>query len=406
MLSPHLLLPAPSWSATPFHPENHRCSAIVRSTQSSSKCPSCGTSSVRVHSHYTRDPADLPVAGTTVTLHVEVRRCYCDQRDCARHTFSASFPDFLAPYQRRTQRLEHTVRELGLALGGAAGARLARQLAIRLRPDTLLRALHRQEPTPAPAPRVLGVDDWALRRGHTYGTVRVDLERHRPLDLLPARKAETLAAWLKQPPGIELISRDRAGAYAEGARQGAPEALQVADRWPLLNNLRETLERVLNRHHRALQRTAEAVAALPPTVATAAGSAAPEPASGPGPRPRTRAERDRTERRERRLARYQAVLELDRQGGSSRAIARQLGLQRVTVRRYLQAEGLPERAARAPGPRLLDPCRAYLPQRWNAGGHNARHRFRQLLGPGLQGSESIVRQALRAWRPVSASVGS
>lgn len=405
MLSLHLFLPTPSLSATPFQPENNRFSAIVRSTHSSANCPSCGTSSGRVHSHYTRDPADLPVAGTTVTLHVEARRFYCDQRDCARHTFSESFPGFLAPSQRRTQRLEHTVRELGLALGGEAGARLARQLAIRLSPDTLLRALHRQDPTSAPDPRVLGVDDWAFRRGHTYGTVLVDLERHRPIDLLPDRKAETLAAWLKQHSGIELISRDRAGAYAEGARQGAPEALQVADRWHLLKNLRETMERVLNRHHRALQRTAEAIAAIPPTTATATVLVAPALESGPSPMPLTRAERDRVERRERRLARYQAVLELDRQGGSIRAIARQLGLQRVTVRRYLQAEGFPERATRAPGPSLLDPFLPYLQQRWNAGCHNARHLFREIRGQGFQGSERIVQRALRAWRPVSSTGG-
>src|SRR5512144_399704 len=405
MLSPHLFLPTPALSATPFQPENNRFSAIVRSTQPSSTCPRCGTSSVRVHSRYPRDPADLPVAGTTVTLHVEARRFYWDQRDCARHTFSESSPGFLAPYQRRTQRLEHTVRELGLALGGAAGARLARQFAIRLSPATLLRALHRQDPTSAPEPRVLGVDDWALRRGHTYGTVLVDLERHRPIDLLPDRKAETLAAWLKQHSGIELISRDRAGAYAEGARQGAPEALQVADRWHLLKNLRETMERVLNRHHRALQRTAEAIAAIPPTAATAAVAVAPEPESGPDPIPLTRAERDRAERRERRLARYQAVLELNRQGRSIRAIARQLGLHRVTVRRYLQAEGFPERAARASGPSLLDPFRPYLQQRWDAGCHNARHLFREILGQGFQGSERIVQRALRVWRPASSSGG-
>jgi transposase len=343
------------------------------------------------------------VAGTTVTLQVEARRFYCDQRDCARHTFSEAFPGWLAPYQRRTRRLEHTVRALGLALGGEAGARLARQLAIRLSPDTVLRVLHRQEFRPALPPRRIGVDDWAFRRGHRYGTLLVDLERHRPIDLLPDRKAQTLAAWLKQHPGIELISRDRAGAYAEGARQGAPDALQVADRWHLLKNLRETMERVLNRHHRALQRTAEAVATVPPTVATTAVSATPDPDSGPGPRRLTRAERDRSERRERRLARYQAVLELDRQGGSIRAIARQLGLQRVTVRRYLQAEGFAERAARAAGPSLLDPFRPYLQQRWDAGCHNARHLFRELLEQGFQGSESIVQRALRAWRPVGSS---
>lgn len=403
MLSPYLFLPTPSLSATPFQLENHRLSALVRSTQVSSTGPSWGTSSVRIPSHYTRAPADLPVAGTTVTLHVEARRFYCDQRDCARHTFSEAFPGFLAPYQRRTRRLEPTVRALGLALGGEAGARLARQLAIRLSPDTVLRALHRQDLRLAPPPRVIGVDDWAFRGGHTYGTVRVDLERHRPIDLLPDRKAQTLAAWLKRHPGIELISRDRAGAYAEGARQGAPEALQVADRWHLLKNLRETMERVLNRHHRALQRTVEAVAAIPPTAATAAVAAAPDPDSGPDPRPLTRAERDRSERRERRLARYQAVLELDRQGGSIRAIARQLGLQRVTVRRYLQAEGFAERAARAPGPSLLDPFRPYLQPRWKAGCHNARHLFQELLEPGFQGSESIVQRAVRAWRPVGSS---
>jgi len=262
--------------------------------------------------------------------------------------------------------------------------------------STLIR-LVRQAPLPPPAdPRVLGVDDWAWRRGQRYGSILVDLERRRPVKLLSDRTAESLTAWLREHPGIDVISRDRAGAYADGARQGAPAAVQIADRFHLLANAGELLERVLGSRRTALR---QAAAVVDQAISQSRPLGAEHVAASPLPEGKLRAQERRQERRAQRLARYDAVVALHQQGHSHAAIGRQTGLGRRTVRRYLRAGAFPERAAAPARPTMLAPYEAYLRTRWMEGCHNAQQLWREIRGRGFTGQAANVRRFLARWRP-------
>jgi transposase len=225
----------------------------AHSTASEACCPRCHQSSNRVHSYYQRTPADAPVSDQWVRLHLTVRRFRCQTEACPQATFAERWPDLIAPNAQRTERLTTGLSAVAFALGGQAGARLAVKLKMPTGGDTLLRIIRRTPDAALDSPTVLGVDDWAKRRGRVYGTILVDLERHRVVDLLSDRTAETLATWLKAHTSVEVITRDRSTEYTRGITLGAPHAQQVADRWHLLVNVREALQRLLDRLRPELQ---------------------------------------------------------------------------------------------------------------------------------------------------------
>jgi transposase len=186
----------------------------VASTAPSCPCPSCGVLSDRVHSHYLRTLADLPCHDQPVVLRLTVRRFRCISPACPQAVFCERLPEVVGPKARTTDRLLLSHSLIGLALGGEAGARLAEDLACPTSPDTLLRRVKQFDGESLPEPRFVGVDDWAWRKGHNYGTILIDLERGRVIDILPGRDGAALAAWLKEHPTVEVITRDRWSAYA------------------------------------------------------------------------------------------------------------------------------------------------------------------------------------------------
>jgi len=357
---------------------------LCRSCITAPVCPGCGHSSSRRHSSYPRRLADLPWQGRRVQVKVQVRRLRCDQPGCTHRIFAERLPAVAGPYAQRTARLGSLQHHIGLALGGKTGARLAERIGTPVSGATLLRLVRRGAPTmPAVAPRVLGVDDWAWRRGQRYGTVLVDLERHAVVDLLPDREADSFAAWLRAHPGVEVIARDRAPGYADGGRRGAPDAVHVADRWHLLENCSAAVLEAVKRHLPALR-----VAAKPTSDAPAAATMAVVPTADPtAPPPMTSAQRLQWQGWQRRVQMHGEVMRLHQQGVPIRHIARDLALSRSTVRRWVRSE-LPE--LHRPRTHSLDPWRAVLERRWAEGCRNGAQLWRHLRDAGFKGGMRVV----------------
>jgi transposase len=357
--------------------------ATLETTAPRGTCPGCGTWSEAVHSHYQRTAADLPWGGHSVRLRLRVRKFFCRQPACTRRVFTERLPQIVAPYARKTARLESVLSLLAFALGGEPGARLVGRLGMTTSPATLLRLIRRTAVVSAPTPRVLGVDDWAFRKGHRYGTILVDLEQHRVVDVLPARSAEPVVEWLKAHPGVEVFSRDRAPAYAEAARKGAPQAVQVADRWHLIQNLVEALERCLLRFRPALKVAAGAGdSILGPLPSSSATNLVPW---------QQRAEAASQQKHASKVERSERMRALRDAGFTILDIAQIVGATRPTVYRYLALGGPPERQRpQRPARRILAPYEPYLIQRWAEGCRNRSRLFREIRLQGYQHSARTV----------------
>jgi transposase len=368
-------------------------------TAPTAACPVCGSSARRVRSRYTRRLDDLPCLGRRVRLQVIVRRFVCPRSDCPRRIFAERLPGFAAPRARTTDRLRQTQADIGSSLGGEAGSRLAARIGMSTSPDTLLRRVKRLKKELAEPTRVVGIDDWAWRKGKRYGTIVVDLERSDVIDLLPDRDADTVAAWLKAHPGIEVVSRDRSATYAEASTQGAPQAEQVADRWHLLKNLREAVERALERHSAivgAALKTIETPTELPPNAAAPEPGAVPSPIEPPPPQPpsepcpespRIQAEQSK---RQKRIDRFEQVHDLRGRGLSAARIARELGLSRRSVFRYLRRETCPVWGLGGSRRSRLDGYREWIDARLAEGFLNVADMRRRLTERGFKGSYGSV----------------
>jgi len=321
-----------------------------------------------------------------VVVRVTVRRFFCDHVDCSVGTFVEQVPGLTERHARRTIGLQGALAAIGLALAGRAGARLAATLGMEVSRSTLLRLIRGLPDPPVGRVTVLGVDEFALRRGHHYGTVLVDLAGgHRPVDVLLGREAGDFADWLRAHPGVKVICRDRAGAYADGARDGAPDAIQVADRWHLWDNLCQHVERLVAAHHTCL---AEPVIREPDS---------PDPGDpvDPGLPPWPD-----TVRIEHTRQRYDQTHELLERGLSMRAIARKLDLNFKTVRRYLRADGVETLLAGGVRASVLDPFKPYLHERLAEGQRNATVLLDEITDRGYTGGYKTLARYLRPLRRV------
>ena len=361
---------------------------LCRSCIAAPLCPGCGRPSSRRHSSYPRRLADLPWQGRRVQIEVQVRRLRCGRPGCAQRIFAERLPAVAGTHAQRTARLGSLQHHIGLALGGKAGARLAERIGTPVSGATLLRLVRRGAiATPAAAPRVLGVDDWAWKRGQRYGTVLVDLERHVVVDLLPDREADSFAAWLQAHPGVEVIARDRGAGYADGGRRGTPDAVHVADRWHLLENCSAAVLEAVKRHPSALRVAAQPVAQPASSIPVAAPMTVPPAADPNAPPPMTSAQRLQYEGWQRRVQTHGEVMRLHQQGVAIRHIARDLALSRNTVRRWVKGEQ-PE--LHRPRIHSLDPWRAVLERRWADGCRNGAQLWRDLREAGFEGGMRVV----------------
>ncbi|WP_370945359.1 ISL3 family transposase [Amycolatopsis sp. cg5] len=365
----------------------------ARPRGTSAVCPDCATVSVAVHSRYERRLADMPAGGQAVRIMLRVRRFFCRTKDCVRRTFVEQVEGLAERRLRRSSLLSQVLTSIGLALAGRAGVRLAAGMAVATSRMTLLR-LVRAIPNPqVTAPRVLGVDDFALRRGHVYSTILLDMETHKPIDVLADREAATLAAWLKAHPGVEIIWRDRAGAYAGGARLGAPEAIQVADRYHLWANLGEAVGKAVVAHHGCL-RTPEPL----PGGDDGESSVASEnpPVEPDGVRDVCGRERPLVLRTRQRYDEVQGLLA---KGYSLGAISRELKLDHSTVRRFARATCVEELLVKAVNrASKLDRYKQYLNQRWNEGCTDATRLHAEIQALGWHGSVQAVRRYVHPFR--------
>jgi len=338
------------------------------SNSQSAICPYCQALSFKKHSIYVRKPQTLPCADISVCLVVMVNRYFCQNPNCSHQTFAERIPSMVDFYSRRTILLDMLLKGIAFEVSAEAVARIGEKLKIKVSADSILRLIRKTDRLPIPKVRILGVDDWASRKGQNYGTILVDLERHQVMDLLPDRTQYTLRAWLEHHPEIEIISRDRSFEYKAAIDLGAPQAMQVVDRWHLLHNLHEKLQEIIP--NQLKKETAEAREKEPPS-------------------------------HQRRKRYFDLVNRLNAQDYSQRVIARALGISRGTVRKYLEVVEVPNWQPHHHPPSQLDLYDEYLRMRWKSGCRDITLLWKELQQEGYTGQRKSVAKYLKRFRKSS-----
>jgi len=366
----------------------------LRTTSPTASCPTCETSSTRVQSRYRRTLHDLPSIGRPVHLIVHLRRFFCKKSTCAQKVFVERLPELCHPHAQRTIRLQEALCQLGLRVGGQAGADVGSELGISGSRDTILRLVRRSGQPTISKPRIIGLDDWARRPRLRYGTLICDLERSQPIDVLPDRSVETVSAWLKKHPSIEIVSRDGSSEYASAISKGAPQARQVSDRWHLGKNLSACVSTLLANALRELRLTTQAKTS-PRSPQTRRGG---ETAS---------VRQAQHTRQAERTQRYEQILALRAQGVGAAAIADQMNMPARTIRHWLERGSAPDfrhRWSRVSA-HLSGHLQAYLLQRWQQGCRNVSQLERELRPLGYKGSRRSLYRFVATFEPSSATSG-
>lgn len=356
----------------------------LHATSPTASCPRCGTAGSRIHSRYQRTIADVTFGGRGLVLKVLVRKWLCPDAACPQHIFAEQFPGLAQRYARMTDRLVEVLQSLGVTTNGADAARIASKLGLSTTAKTIIRRVL-QLPLPKdPSVRMVGIDEWAWKKGSRYGTILVDLEHQRVADLLPERSVETSTAWFKEHPEVKTVSRDRGKLFREAASVGAPQAQQIADRFHLQQNFADALEHFFH-HHK-------------PTLKTAAHQLAGKVRPVPKTIAQQHNDQDRQRRHTHRVRLHKKIWELFRAGQHKEEIARLVGVSSSSVYRALEQEQPPLREVRHRTHHLSDPYLSYLSTRWNEGCHKGVQLYEEVVAQGYTGSLRTIEKTVTTFR--------
>ncbi|MBO0791173.1 MAG: ISL3 family transposase, partial [Ktedonobacteraceae bacterium] len=357
----------------------------LHAISSRSPCPQCGTPGSRIHSRYQRTIADVAFGTRHLILKLVVRKWICREASCSQRIFAERFPGLVQRYARMTDRLVEALQSVGVTTNGADAARILSSLGMPTSAKTVIRhVLHLPLPDEGSVQEV-GIDEWAWKKGHQYGTILVNLAERRIVQLLADRSVESSKAWFRTHPEIRIVSRDRGKLFREAATDGAPQAQQTVDRFHLQKNVAEALEQFLRHKTRVLKAGARGVA----------GKARPVPRRAV---PKT-GEQERRARHRHRVAVHERVWKLYREGYHKEHIAQRTGISSQSVYRILKQEAPPSPRRRSRSRSIIDPYLSYLSERWNQGCHKARQLYEEIVAQGYTGSLRTLEIRLRAFRP-------